>query len=143
MHQVRKIDAFQSLTSRLNILLKRCLPLMVLIFPIVSFGEYKHFSTSDDGGQSIYYDIGTLEYMGKDASKLRIMSYVNVNFENISYESYSEISCLDKSFRTLNLKEYPQLNIKGNPVIIMVDTNRKDFAPPNTLMRGLIDIICP
>jgi hypothetical protein len=89
------------------------------------------------------FDIGTLEYIGKDASKPRIMSYVNVNFENISYESYSEISCLDKSFRTLNLKEYPQLNIKGNPVIIMVDTNRKYFAPPNTLMRGLIDRICP
>ena len=115
--------------------------ILILVLPMISFAEYKHWGTSDDGASSPYYDIETREYIRGDFSKPRVMTYSNVNFKNISYESYIEINCLDKSFRTLNLKEYPQLNIKGNPIVVMVDTNRKDFAPPNTLTRNLIDFV--
>jgi|688.fasta_scaffold606185_3 hypothetical protein len=117
---------------------KIALTISMLFITTNVFGEWESYGSVK--GNEIFYDRSTIKKMGV---VLSVWAYYNINQNATSLLGLKQIDCLNETIKTLTIKEYTKLNLKGEILYDSTPDNPQvDYIIPSSSDAALMKLVC-
>jgi hypothetical protein len=117
---------------------KILLTISILLITTNVFANWKSFGSVK--GNEIFYDRSSIK---KNGVVVRVWAYYNINENATSLLGLKQFDCLNETVKTLTIKEYTKLNLKGDISNDSTPDNpQADYIIPSSSDGVLMKIVC-